>query len=54
MKKLQVLPLINSNLGKWILKDSTHIYGYFSTKKQAEQAKDIQLKKMNNMFLDFK
>lgn len=54
MKKLQVLPLINSNLGKWVLKDSTHIYGYFSTKKLAEQAKELQLKKMSKMFLDFK
>lgn len=54
MKKLQVLPLINSNLGKWVLKDATQIYGYFGTKKQAEQAKDLQLKKMNKLFLDFK
>ena len=55
MKKLQILPIINSQLGKWVLKDSTnHVYGYFETKHQAEVAKDIQLKKINKLFLDFK
>lgn len=55
MKKLQILPVINSQLGKWVLKDSAnHVYGYFETKQQAEVAKDIQLKKMNKLFLDFK
>jgi hypothetical protein len=55
MKKLQILPVINSNLGKWVLKDSSnHIYGYFDTKQQAEVAKETQLKKINKLFLDFK
>jgi len=55
MKKLQILPIINSNLGKWVLKDSAnHVYGYYATKHQAEVAKEIQLKKINSLFLDFK
>ena len=51
---MQVLPLLNSNLGKWVLKDSNHVYGYFDTKKQAEVAKEKYLKQINNLFLDFK
>jgi hypothetical protein len=55
MKKLQILPIINSNLGKWVLKDSSnHVYGYYATKQLAEFAKDIQLKKLSLLFSDFK
>ena len=55
MKKLQILPIINSILCKWVLKDSAnHVYGYYITKQQAEVAKEIQLKKINSLFLDFK
>lgn len=54
MKKLQILPLMNSKLGKWVLKDSNHVYGYYETKQLAEVAKEIQLKKINSLFLDFK
>ena len=54
MKKLQILPVINSKLGKWVLRDSNHVYGYYETKQQAEIAKEIQLKKINSLFLDIK
>lgn len=55
MKKLQVRPLLNSNLGKWVLKDSSnYVYGYYATKQQADIAKEIQLKKINSSFSDFK
>lgn len=53
MKKLQILPLMNSKLGKWVLKDSNHVYGYYETKQQAETAKEIQLKKLSLLFSDF-
>jgi hypothetical protein len=53
MKKLQIFPILNSKLGKWVLKDTNHVYGYYDTKQQAEHAKDIQLKKLSLLFSDF-
>lgn len=45
---------MNSNLGKWVLRDSNHIYGYYETKQLAEKAKELQLKKLSLLFSDFK